>query len=79
MPILVLKGFDEASDPVGLSVNNAILLPPEGDAMYVEPATSSFESEMNYLTKLEEQMASLGVSTLFAQEARCGDGRIEEA
>ena len=68
MPILVLKGFDEASDPVGLSVNNAILLPPEGDAMYVEPATSSFESEMNYLTKLEEQMASLGVSTLFAQK-----------
>ena len=68
MPILVLKGFDEASDPVGLSVNNAILLPPEGDAMYVEPATSSFESEMNYLTKLEEQMASLGVSTLFSQK-----------
>jgi len=36
--------------------------------MYVEPATSSFESEMNYLTKLEEQMASLGVSTLFTQK-----------
>jgi hypothetical protein len=68
MPILVLKGFDDTSDPVGLSVNNAILLPPEGDAMYVEPATSSFESEMNYLTKLEEQMASLGISTLFTQK-----------
>ena len=68
MPILVLKGFDDTSDPVGLSVNNAILLPPEGDAMYVEPATSSFESEMNYLTKLEEQMASLGISTLFQQK-----------
>jgi hypothetical protein len=68
MPLLVLKGFDDTSDPVGLSVNNAILLPPEGDAMYVEPATSSFESEMNYLTKLEEQMASLGISTLFTQK-----------
>lgn len=68
MPILVLKGFDDQSDPVGLSVNNAILLPPEGDAMYVEPATSSFQSEMDYLTKMEEQMAALGVSTLFAQK-----------
>ena len=69
MPILVLKGFDENSDPIGLSVNNAILLPPEGDAMMVEPASSSFDSQMEYLTKLEEQMASLGISTLFQQKS----------
>lgn len=69
MPILVLKGFDENSDPIGLSVNNAILLPPEGDAMMVEPASSSFDSQMEYLDKLEEQMSALGVSTLMEQKS----------
>ena len=68
MPILVLKGFDDAEDPVGLSCNSAILLPPEGDAMMVEPASSSFDAQQAYLDKLEEQMASLGISTLFAQK-----------
>lgn len=68
MPIMVLKGFDEASDPVGLSVNNAILLPPEGDAMMIEPASQSFQAQQDYLTKLEEQMSSLGISTLFQQK-----------
>ena len=68
MPIMVLKGFDDAPDPAGLSVNNAILLPPEGDAMMVEPASQSFAAQQGYLDKLEQQMASLGISTLFQQK-----------
>jgi hypothetical protein len=68
MPIMVMKGFDDAPDPAGLSVNNAILLPPEGDAFMVEPASQSFDAQQQYLDKLEEQMASLGISTLFAQK-----------
>ena len=68
MPIMVLKGFDDAPDPAGLSVNNAILLPPEGDAMMVEPASQSFQAQQDYLDKLEQQMGSLGISTLFAQK-----------
>ena len=68
MPILIMKGFDDAPDPAGLSVNNAILLPPEGDAFMVEPASQSFDAQQAYLDKLEEQMASLGISTLFQQK-----------
>ena len=68
MPIMVMKGFDDAPDPAGLSVNNAILLPPEGDCFMVEPASQSFQAQQAYLDKLEEQMASLGISTLFAQK-----------
>ena len=68
MPVMVLKGFDDAPDPVGLSVNNAILLPPEGDAFMVEPASQSFQAQMDYLDKLESQMASLGITTLFQQK-----------
>ena len=68
MPIMVLKGFDDAPDPAGLSVNNAILLPPEGDCFMVEPASQSFEAQQAYLTQLEEQMSALGISTLFQQK-----------
>ena len=69
MPIMVIKGFDDAADPVGLSVNNAILLPPEGDCFMVEPASQSFQAQQDYLDKLEDQMAALGISTLTAQKA----------
>jgi hypothetical protein len=34
----------------------------------VEPASQSFDAQQQYLDKLEEQMASLGISTLFAQK-----------
>ena len=68
MPIMVMKGFDDAPDPAGLSVNNAILLPPEGDCFMVEPASQSFDSQQAYLDKLEEQMSALGISTLFQQK-----------
>ena len=60
MPIMVMKGFDDAPDPAGLSVNNAILLPPEGDAFMVEPASQSFEAQQNFISQLEEQMKQLG-------------------
>jgi hypothetical protein len=68
MPIMVLQGFDDAPDPAGLSVNNAILLPPEGNAFMVEPASQSFAAQQAYLDRLEDQMTSLGVSTLFTQK-----------
>ena len=68
MPLLIMKGFDDAPDPAGLSVNSAVLLPPEGDAFMVEPASQSFDAQQQYLDKLEEQMNSLGISTLFAQK-----------
>lgn len=68
MPILVLKGFDDSDSEIALSSNSAILLPTDGAAEMVEPASSSFEAQQNYLKLLEEQMASLGISTLFAQK-----------
>ena len=68
LPILVLKGYDDGGSEIGLSANSAILLPPEGDANYVEPASSAFQAQQDYLQLLEEQMASLGISTLFGQK-----------
>jgi hypothetical protein len=67
-PVFVLKGFDPDSDnKLGLSVNTAVLLPPDGDASYVSSNTDSFESQLNCLKTLEEQISSLGISTLARQ------------
>ena len=67
-PVLVLKGWTDTESTIGLSVNKAILIPPDGDAFYVEPASSAFEAQQSFITQLEEQMSSLGISTLFSQK-----------
>ena len=36
--------------------------------MMVEPASSSFQAQQDYITRLEETMSSLGISTLFSQK-----------
>jgi hypothetical protein len=67
-PILVLKGFDEdAGRPIGLSVNTAVLLPPDGDAMYVEPTAAAYDSQLRCLQTMEEQISQLGINTLAKQ------------
>ena len=68
-PVLCLKGWTDSENTIGLSVNKAILLPPDNsDAFYVEPASSAFDAQQSFITQLEEQMSSLGISTLFAQK-----------
>lgn len=67
-PILVLKGFDPENDnELGMSVNTAVLLPPDGDCMYVEPTSAVYESQLRLLQTLEEQISSLGISALARQ------------
>ena len=68
MPILTLKAFDDTDGTVGLSANNAILLPPDGDASYVEPASSAFDAQQQFIHELETQMSTLGISVLFQQK-----------
>ena len=68
LPILVLKSFEDNDSEIGLSANSAILMGSEGDAYYVEPASSAFDSQQAFISELETQMQSLGISTLFAQK-----------
>ena len=69
LPILVLRGFDDSDSVIGLSANSAILMPVDGDASYVEPVgQGSFAAQQDFITQLENQMSSLGISTLFAQK-----------
>jgi hypothetical protein len=67
-PILVLRGFDPDSDsPVGLSVNTAVLLPPDGGAEYVEPTSDCYTAQLQCLKALEDQISRLGINTLAQQ------------
>ena len=68
MPIMYLKGYDDNDDTIGLSANSAIVLPPEGDVGYAEPASSAFEAQASFIAQLEQQMSNLGISTLFSQK-----------
>jgi len=73
-PILVLKGWDDTTDPVGLSVNNALTLPPEGDALYVEPASSAFDAQRAELEALVDEMKTLGLAILTEQKNAAESG-----
>ena len=69
LPILVLQGFDDTDNEIGLSANSAILLPETGQASYVEPVgQGSFQAQQDFISLIEEQMSSLGISTLFSQK-----------
>ena len=67
-PILLLKGFDpDDSTDLGLSINTAVLLPPEGDGKYIEPTSDAYDSQLQCLQTLEQQISQLGISTLAQQ------------
>ena len=68
LPILTISGWDDTDSTIGLSANSAIVLPPDGSAQYVEPASSAFQSQQDFISHLENQMSNLGLSTLFAQK-----------
>ena len=67
-PMLVVKGWETASNDLNVGVNNAIALPVEGDCRYVEPASSAFQALSAELEQLEDQMANLGIAILARQK-----------
>lgn len=68
MPVLTLRGYDPDSEaPLGVSVNTALLLPPDGGAEYVQPTSDAFDSQLKCLSSLEDQISRLGINTLTAQ------------
>lgn len=73
-PILILKGWDDQTDPVGLSVNNALAMGTDSDAKYVEPASSAFDAQRAELEALEQQISRLGLSQLMEQKNSAESG-----
>jgi hypothetical protein len=76
-PMLVLEGWDDQTKDMAISVNYAMATAPGNKVYYVEPASSAFEAQSNEIKELQQQMATLGISTLSQQKfvAESADAR----
>jgi hypothetical protein len=76
-PILVLEGWDDQTKDMAISVNYAVATQPGNQIYYVQPAASAFEAQTNEIRELQQQMATLGISTLSQQKfvAESADAR----
>jgi len=62
---------------MAISVNYAMATQPGNKVYYVEPAASAFEAQASEIQELQQQMATLGISTLSQQKfvAESADAR----
>ena len=76
-PMLVLEGWDDQTKDMAISVNYAMATQPGNKVYYVEPASSAFEAQTSEIQELQQQMSSLGISTLSQQKfvAESADAR----
>lgn len=76
-PMLVLEGWDDQTKDMAISVNYAMATQPGNKVYYVEPASSAFEAQSAEIQELQQQMATLGISTLSQQKfvAESADAR----
>jgi hypothetical protein len=76
-PTLVLEGWDDQTKDMAISVNYAMATQPGNKVYYVEPASSAFEAQSAEIQELQQQMATLGISTLSQQKfvAESADAR----
>ena len=76
-PMLVLEGWDDQTKDMAISVNYAMATQPGNKVYYVDPAASAFEAQSAEIQELQQQMASLGLSTLSQQKfvAESADAR----
>tara|TARA_B100001093_G_scaffold497455_1_gene544405 strand:- start:7256 stop:8707 length:1452 start_codon:yes stop_codon:yes gene_type:complete len=76
-PMLVMEGWDDQTKDIAISVNYAMATQPGNKVYYVEPASSAFEAQSAEVQELQQQMSSLGISTLSQQKhvAESADAR----
>jgi hypothetical protein len=76
-PMLVMEGWDDQTKDVAISVNYAMATQPGNKIYYVEPAANAFEAQSAEIKELQQQMATLGISTLSQQKfvAESADAR----
>lgn len=76
-PMLVLEGWDDQTKDMAIGVNYAMATQPGNKVYYVQPAATAFEAQSAEIQELQQQMASLGISTLSQQKfvAESADAR----
>jgi hypothetical protein len=82
MPKLVMEGWEDTDDGVGVGVNYAMTPEPGHKIYYVNSDATSFAAQQEQLRMFEEQMSLLGVTRLLGQKmvAEAAEAkRVEQA
>jgi hypothetical protein len=82
MPKLVMEGWEDTDDGVGVGVNYALVPEPGHKIYYVQSDASSFAAQQEQLRMFEAQMSTLGVTRLLGQKmvAEAAEAkRVEQA
>ena len=76
-PMLVLEGWDDQTKDMAIGVNYAMATQPGNKVYYVQPSNGAFEAQSAEIQELQQQMATLGISTLSQQKfvAESADAR----
>ena len=76
-PMLVLEGWDDQTKDMAIGVNYAMATQPGNKVYYVQPSNGAFEAQSSEIQELQQQMATLGISTLSQQKfvAESADAR----
>ena len=79
-PLLIGKGVDDlpngntSDTAIGLSVNNMMLIPPDGSVEYVQPQTGAFDAQRADMDRLVDEMKNLGIAILSEQNTTNASG-----
>ena len=68
VPMLAFFGFPASAEEVSAGPGEALSLPSESDAKYIEPTGNSYSSQFERLNQLEKQINELGLAAVLGQK-----------
>lgn len=68
VPMLALFGFPSSAEEISAGPSEALALPSEGRAEYIEPGGRSFEAQFRRLEQLAAQINELGLAAVLGQK-----------
>ena len=66
--MLAFFGFPASAEEVSAGPGEALSLPSESDAKYIEPTGNSYSSQFDRLNQLEKQINELGLAAVLGQK-----------
>jgi len=68
VPMLALFGFPAAAEEISAGPGEAMALPENSDARYIEPAGNSYEAQFKQLDRIAEQINALGLASILGSK-----------
>ena len=68
VPMLAIYGFPQSSEEVTAGPGEAIALPFESKAEYIEPSGNSYDAQFKRLEQIEKQINELGLAAVLGQK-----------